>query len=93
MYDIIKLYIKEKKRKVYGGFGLNMLLVDKNPKYALYDDSDVPDIDFYSPEPLVDLVILCDKIFEAGFKPVIGQEAMHKETYSIFVLFPLLFNS
>ena len=89
VYDIIKTYIKEKKRKVYGGFGLNMLLIDKNAKYALYDESDIPDIDFYSPEPLIDLVTLCDKIHEAGFKPVIGQEAQHKETYSIFVNYQL----
>ena len=85
VYEIIKKYIIDKKRKIYGGFALDMLLTEKNKDYALYDETDVPDIDFYSPEPLIDLVAMCNKIYDAGFKPVIGQEAQHKETYSIFV--------
>jgi len=89
VYEIIKKYIIEKKRKIYGGFALNLLLTEKNPEYALYDETDIPDIDFYSPVPLVDLVALCDLINEAGFKPVVGQEAQHKETYSIFVNYQL----
>ena len=89
VYDIIKKYIKEKRRKIYGGYALNILLCAKNKSNALYDESDIPDIDFYSFEPLVDLVALCDLIHKKGFKPVIGQEAQHKETYSIFVNYQL----
>ncbi|NDB83644.1 MAG: hypothetical protein EB127_13110, partial [Alphaproteobacteria bacterium] len=32
---------------------------------------------------------LCDKIHAAGFKPVLGQEAQHKETYSVYVNYQL----
>jgi len=91
VYKIIKDYIIEKKRKVYGGYALNMLLTSKDKKLALYDETDIKtaDIDFYSSDPLVDLGALCNKIYAAGFKPVIGQEAQHKETYSIFVNYRL----
>lgn len=87
--EIIIEYIKKNKRKVYGGYALNKLLVAKNPSYAIYDELDTPDIEFYSPEPLNDLANLCDKLANAGFKNVVGQEALHKETYSIFVNFQL----
>ena len=35
---IIKDFIIEKKRKVYGGYALNLLLKQKDPKLAIYDD-------------------------------------------------------
>ena len=89
VYDVIINYIKINKRKVYGGYALNKLLIVKNPNLAIYDESDTPDIEFYSPDPLGDLIKLCDKLHELGFKQVIGQEAQHKETYSIFVNYQL----
>ncbi len=85
IFGVIEGYIKEKKRKIYGGYALNKLLIAKNKSYALYDELDIPDIDFYSPEPLVDMVEICDRLHKAGLKEVTGQEAKHKETYSIFV--------
>jgi hypothetical protein len=82
-------YIKKNKRKVYGGYALNKLLINKNPEYAIYDELDTPDIEFYTPDPLGDLTKLCDILTKKGFKNVIGQEAQHKETYSIFVNYQL----
>jgi hypothetical protein len=87
--EIIINYIKQNKRKIYGGYALNKLLIAKNPSLAIYDEFDTPDIEFYSPDPMGDLVKLCDKLAEAGFKMVVGQEAQHKETYSIFVNYQL----
>lgn len=89
VYDEIIKYIKTNKRKVYGGFALNKLLISKMPNLAIYDEFDTPDIEFYSPEPLGDLIKICDLLHEKGFKNVVGQEAQHKETYSIFVNFQL----
>jgi hypothetical protein len=85
IYDILLKFIEEKKRKVYGGYALDKLFTKKNKDFALYDEFDTPDIDFYSPEPLEDLVEISNRLYEAGLKDVIGQEAQHKETYSIFV--------
>ena len=86
---IVKLvlnFLIDKKRKVYGGTALNALIKDVEPNDAIYDDDiNDPDIDFYSPDPLKDLTELCDLLHSAGFKDVVGQEATHEETYSIFV--------
>lgn len=82
---IIMDFIKNKKRKIYGGYALNMLIKEKNVDDAIYKNCDLPDIDFYSPEPIKDLIELCNLISGSGFKYVVGFEAMHKETYSIRV--------
>jgi hypothetical protein len=89
VYEIIIDFIKTKKRKVYGGYALNKLLISKMPSLAIYDETDTPDIEIYSPDPLGDLIKICDELHDKGFKNVFGQEAQHKETYSIFVNFQL----
>jgi hypothetical protein len=91
VYKIIIDYIKQKKLKIYGGYALNIMLKAKDPKLAIYDELDVEvaDIDFYSPNALDDLVNLCDKIYESGYKPVVGLEAQHNGTYSLFVNYRL----
>jgi hypothetical protein len=86
---IIINFIKEKKRKIYGGFALNKLLAAKDKSMSFYTEDDTPDIDFYSPSPLEDLKELCDIIYEKKFSPVEGKEAQHKETYSIYVNYKL----
>jgi hypothetical protein len=78
-------YIKENKRKIYGGYAQNKIISDKNPKDAFYNDNDIPDVDYYSPEPLVDVIKICNILHEKGFKSVTAQEALHKETYKVFV--------
>jgi hypothetical protein len=83
--NIILDFVKTNKRKIYGGFALNKLIKDKSPKDVIYGEFAMPDIDFYSPSPLQDLVKLCNLLHEKKFKAVSGKEAQHKETYSIFV--------
>ena len=85
VYNIILDYIKIKNRKIYGGYGLNKLLIDKDAKLAIYEDMDTPDIEFYSPDPIGDLVKICGLLHKKGFKQIMGQEAQHKETYTIYV--------
>lgn len=82
---IVMDFVKEHKRKIYGGYAQNKTIIAKNPEDAFYGPDEIPDIDVYSPEPLKDLVELCNKLHSAGFKNVVGQEALHKETYKIFV--------
>ena len=82
---IVNNFIKNKKRKVYGGEALNKIISNKSPKDSFYGKYELPDIDIYSPRPIDDLIELCNKILESGFTPVTGQEALHKGTYSIFV--------
>jgi hypothetical protein len=85
--SIVLDYIREKKRKIYGGYALNTFFKNIDPSLAIYKDFDFPDIELYSPEPLIDLVYLCNKLHEMGFKYVQGREAQHAETYTVFVNF------
>lgn len=84
IYDIVIKFVKQNRRKVYGGFALNMILKEKNKKDALYPDDELPDIDVYSPEPIKDLYKVCNLIFDAGYKDVVGKEGVHSGTYKIF---------
>lgn len=81
---IVLTFIKEKKRKIYGGFGLNSIIKSKNKEDAFYSDDEIPDIDTYSPTPIEDLVEICDILYNNGFTDVFGTEAFHEGTYKIF---------
>jgi hypothetical protein len=87
MYDIVLDFVKEKKRKIYGGYAQNKLVEQKDPKDAFYKPGSIVDIDidFYSPDPISDIVELSDIFHNKGYKSVQGKEAFHKETYSVFV--------
>ena len=84
VHKFILDFVKTSKRKLYGGFALNMLVESQNPNDVIYIKDHVPDIDFYSPEPIVDLIKICNLLHKKGFKHVVGKEAIHQETYSIY---------
>ena len=60
---IILKFIKEKKRLIYGGYAQNELIKSKNIKDDFYGDTRA-DIEFYTPDPIKDLIELCDLINE-----------------------------
>jgi len=78
-------FVKKKKRKIYGSYAQNKIIGLKNKKDEFLGKLDVPDIDFYSPDPLTDLFEICNMFYEMGYKDVVGREAQHEETYKIFV--------
>lgn len=78
-------FVKERKLIVYGGTAINELLLLKNKKMAIYDENDIPDWDMYTPQPMVDLIELCNRFYKAGFTDVSGIEAKHGNTYRIFI--------
>ena len=80
-------YIREKKRKIYGGYAQNKLIIQKKPDDKFYDDDEIADIDFYSPDPVQDILNLSNKFLDLKFKNIYGTEAQHHETYTIFVEF------
>ena len=57
-------FIKEKKKIIYGGYAQNKLIQIKNPDDVFYREIDTPDIEFYSFEPIKDIVDLCDFLYE-----------------------------
>lgn len=85
--QIILTYIKEKKKKIYGGYALDKLLMNKNYK-SFYKPYEIPDIDFYSIDPNTDIIELCNIFHDLGYK-VSAREARHPNTYSIFVEYEL----
>ena len=83
--SIIMDFIKLNKRKIYGGVALEYFLQDKNAEENIYQENAFPDIDFYSADPIGDLIKLCNDLNDKGFKHVRGREAIHKESYSVYV--------
>ncbi|VVU94731.1 hypothetical protein CPAV1605_456 [seawater metagenome] len=85
--SIIHNFIKNKKRVVYGGFAQNILIGKKNKEDEFYGKLDTPDIEFYTPTPIEDMIELCNTLYKKGFQRVQGQEGVHNETYKVFVNF------
>lgn len=85
--EVVRTYIRENKKIVYGGDVINTLVMEKNKEDRIYKDNDRKDIEFYSPEPVKDLVKLCDILHKKGFSYVQGSSATHDETFKIYVDF------
>lgn len=77
-------FISKRKRKIYGGYALNRVIEHKNRTDAFYDEHTMPDIDFYSPKPIPDLIEVSNMLADAGFK-VRAAEAFHHGTYKIYL--------
>lgn len=82
----VRDFVREKKRKIYGGFALNKLIEDVYPDDKFYKDDDIKswDIDFYSPNPIGDAKEIANRLHAKGFSYVQAREAQHEETYKIF---------
>jgi hypothetical protein len=83
--DIIK-FIKSNKRIIYGGTAMNELIKNKDANDKIYNENECKDIEFYSSKPIEDIEKLC-KILNNKYKFVRASEAIHPETYTIFVNF------
>lgn len=87
VYKDIKQFIKDKKRIVYGGYAQNELIRAKNENDVFYKEIDLADIEFYTPDPIGDMIDLCDMLYQKKYKYIDGKEGVHNETYKIFVNF------
>lgn len=87
VYMEIINFIKTNNRIVYGGYAQNELIRMKNEEDVFYNKSDIADIEFYSPDPIGDMIDLCDILQKKNYKYVEGKEGVHIETYKIFVNF------
>lgn len=93
VYSRIKNYIIQKEKIVYGGFAQNLLLTTKNPSISFYKEingvyfnlPDIADIEFYSTDPLKDIIDLTNDLYTHGFKHIEAIEGTHPETYKIYV--------
>jgi hypothetical protein len=89
--QIIINFIKEQKRIIYGGSAYHAIIQhyrkDKNNTTQIYPDWERFDIEFYSPKPIRDMVMICNRLSDANIKYVMGRQAQHDETFTIFANF------
>jgi len=91
--NVIQNYIKKNRRILYGGYAQHLLIKNKNPEDGIYAEiegicfnfPEIADMEFYSPEPLEDIVKLTNELFNYKFKYIEAKEAVHGGTYKIFV--------
>jgi sulfur relay (sulfurtransferase) DsrC/TusE family protein len=84
---IVRDFVIQKNRKLYGGFALNELIKQVAPNDVFYDEKNIKswDIDFYSFDPITDAMELANILHERGYKHIKAGEALHDETYKIYV--------
>ena len=83
--SIVETFLRSKKRICYGGTAINNILPFE---YQFYDKSvELPDYDFFSPEPLKDAKDLADIYYKHGFTEVEAKAGVHAGTFKVFVNF------
>jgi len=81
--DIVERFLRDKKRICYGGTAINNLLPQNDQFYN--KEIELPDYDFYSPEPLKDAKELADIYYEEGYTEIEAKSGMHAGTFKVFV--------
>ena len=77
LIKLVEQFLKEKKRKIYGGTAINKFV-------TIYDQYEEPDYDVYSPQPKSDAIDLGHFLFKNGIKEVNVSRAVVKGTYKVF---------
>ena len=83
--EIVEEFLQKKKRICYGGTAINNILPEN---LQFYNKSiELPDYDFFSPEPLKDAKELAKIYFKENFTEVEAKAGMHGGTFKVFVNF------
>jgi hypothetical protein len=83
--DIVGAFLRKKGRVCYGGTAINAIL-PKNLRF--YDpQKDLPDYDFFTPNPEQDIKDIVKDLQEAGFSDVVERVGIHDGTHKILVNF------
>ena len=82
---IVEDFLKLSKRVCYGGTAINNILPLQDQFYD--KTTELPDYDFFSPEPLKDAKKLADIYYEKGFSEVEAKSGMHPGTFKVYVNF------
>ena len=83
--SIVEKFLVKRKRVCYGGTAINNILPLDDQFYD--KEIEIPDYDFFSPEPLKDAKDLADIYFKLGFTDVEAKAGVHHGTYKVFVNF------
>lgn len=81
--ELVKEFIKARKLVLYGGTALDYAA--RLAGGSIYDDSklDLPDLDFYSRDPVTDTRDLAEIVFNAGFEEARSIGAIHVGTMRV----------
>ena len=83
--DIVQDFIRSKKRVCYGGTAINAILPTG---LQFYDpEKDLPDYDFFTPDPEADMKELVKRLQDAGFREINQRFGVHEGTFKILVNF------
>lgn len=82
MFNITRDFVKEKNLLLYGGLALNLSL--PHPK-RFYDEYEVPDYDFFSPNALKHGKELANLYAKRGYTDIELKPGLHEGTYKLFV--------
>ena len=83
--EIVESFLKNKKRICYGGTAINNILPEEDKFYN--KEIELPDYDFFSPDPLNDAKTLADIYYKEGFEEVEAKAGAHAGTFKVFVNF------
>ena len=82
---VVEKFLVETKRLLYGGTAINNLLPMED---QFYDKAvELPDYDFFSPDPVKDAKKLADIYYKLGFQDVEAKAGVHAGTFKVFVNF------
>lgn len=88
--DVVRKFIRDNGKIVYGGTAIDEAIREASKGTdSIYKTDYSADIEFYSSEPVKDVVDLSNILYKAGFEFVSSQEAQHEETYNLHVNFKL----
>ena len=83
--SVVEKFLIKTQRVCYGGTAINNILPEED---QFYDKAvELPDYDFFSPEPLQDAKDLADIFYKHGFNEVEAKAGMHAGTFKVFVNF------
>lgn len=81
--EVVERFLRKKERVCYGGQAINSLLP---PKSRFYDpEYNIPDYDFFSPNPSSDVDELIEMMLKEGFTEVNKKVGMHEGTMKVYV--------
>jgi hypothetical protein len=85
--DVVRKFIIREKKILVGGMAIDYALKIKNPQGGIYDDTILPDYDFYSSKHHKDAYMLAQMLNRIGLKNISVINAIHPSTLKVRVNF------